>query len=178
MVNLGHVLAGAGQRVLLVDGDLRRGGLHRYFGGPRSPGLSELVAGTVPDEAALRNTDVPRLDLITTGRIPPNPAELLASDRFQRVVAEASHRYDLVLIDTPPVLAVTDAALVARIAGVLLLVLRSGRNPLREIHAAVKRFARSGIRVHGAVLNDVPIRGRSGRYAGNYHYEYRSAPSD
>jgi tyrosine-protein kinase Etk/Wzc len=178
VVNLGHVLAGAGQRVLLVDGDLRRGSLHRYFGLPRSPGLSELVTGAAPAELAVRKTGVPGLDLVSTGRIPPNPADLLASDRFQAILSDASHRYALVLVDTPPVLAVTDAALVARVAGVLLLVLRAGQNPLREIHAAVKRFARSGARVHGAVLNDVPIRGRSGRYAGNYHYEYRSAPSD
>jgi tyrosine-protein kinase Etk/Wzc len=177
-VNLGYVLAGAGQRVLLVDGDLRRGSLHRYFGYPRSPGLSELVTGTVLGDLAVRKTDVARLDLLSTGRIPPNPAELLGSDRFQRLVAEVSSRYDLLLVDTPPVLAVTDAALVARLAGVLLLVLRAGQNPLREIHAAVKRFARAGARVNGAVLNDVLIRGRSGRYAGNYHYEYRSVPSD
>lgn len=177
-VNLGHVLSGAGQRVLLIDADLRRGALHHYFGYPRSPGLSDLVTGTVPIELALRRTDIARLDLLSTGRIPPNPAELLGSDRFQRVIAEASARYDLLLVDTPPVLAVTDAALVARVAGVLLLVLRAGQNPLREIHAAVKRFARGGARVHGAVLNDVLIRGRSGRYSGNYHYEYRSAPSD
>ena len=136
------------------------------------------MTGTVPIELALRRTDIARLDLLSTGRIPPNPAELLGSDRFQRVIAEASARYDLLLVDTPPVLAVTDAALVARVAGVLLLVLRAGQNPLREIHAAVKRFARGGARVHGAVLNDVLIRGRSGRYSGNYHYEYRSAPSD
>jgi tyrosine-protein kinase Etk/Wzc len=136
------------------------------------------VTGAVPTEVAVRATDVARLDLLSTGRIPPNPAELLGSERFQRIVADASARYDLLLMDTPPVLAVTDAAVAARVAGVLLLVLRAGQNPLREIHAAVKRFARSGSRVNGAVLNDVLIRGRSGRYAGNYHYEYRSAPTD
>ncbi len=177
-VNLGHVLACAGHRVLLVDCDLRRGSLHRYFGYPRSPGLTELVTGSVSGDVALRGTDVPCLDLLSTGRIPPNPAELLGSDRFQRLVAEASARYDLLLVDTPPVLAVTDAALVARVAGVLILVLRARHNPLREIQAALKRFARGGTRVHGVVLNDVPIGGKSGRYAGNYHYEYRSVPSD
>jgi tyrosine-protein kinase Etk/Wzc len=178
IVNLGHVLASAGQRTLLVDGDLRRGTLHRYFGRSRSPGLAEVVTGAEPAEVSLRKTDVPNLDLLSTGRIPPNPAELLASDRFRRVMAEVSARYDLVLVDTPPVLAVTDAALVARVAGLLLLVLRAGRNPLREIQAAVRRFARAGARVHGAVLNDVQNRGPGARYEGNYHYEYRSTPAD
>ena len=175
-VNLAHVLAGAGQRVLLVDADLRRGALHRYFGLSRAPGVSELVAGGAPPELAVRRTSVADLDLLSTGAIPPNPAELLASDRFQRLVADLAARYDLVLVDTPPVLAVTDAALVARVAGVLLLVLRAGHNPLREIQAAIRRFARGGVRVHGAVLNDVLARGRGAEYAGNYHYEYRSAP--
>ncbi len=175
-VNLAHVLAGSGQRILLVDGDLRRGNLHRYFGLSRGPGLSDLVAGGGPPEIAVRRTGVADLDVLPTGSIPPNPAELLGSDRFQRVVADLSARYDLVLVDTPPVLAVTDAALVARVAGVLLLVLRAGQNPLREIQAAIRRFARGGVRVHGAVLNDVLARGRGAEYAGNYHYEYRSAP--
>jgi tyrosine-protein kinase Etk/Wzc len=178
IVNLAHVLAGAGQRVLLIDGDLRRGALHRYFGRSRSPGLAELVAGAVPVEQALRGTDFPNLDLLPTGQLPPNPAELLGSDRFPRTLADVSARYDLVLVDTPPVLAVTDAAMVARAAGVLLLVLRAGQNPLREIQAAVKRFARGGARVQGAVLNDVLTRGQGSRYEGHYFYVYPSAPSD
>jgi tyrosine-protein kinase Etk/Wzc len=178
VVNLGHVLAGGGQRILLVDGDLRRGNIHRYFGLPRRPGLTELLTGSAPPELAVRQTDLAGLDLLSSGRIPHNPAELLASERFRQIISEVSRRYDLVLLDTPPVLAVTDAALAARAAGVVLLVIRAGQNPLREIQAAVKRFARSGVRVHGSVLNDVLTRGRVARYAGIYHYEYRSSPSE
>jgi tyrosine-protein kinase Etk/Wzc len=173
-VNLAHLLAAAGRKVLLVDGDLRRGRLHRYFSLERGPGLSEAVSGSVPLEQVLRRTGVERLDVLTTGRIPPNPAELLASHRFQHLLAAASQRYDLVIVDTPPVLAVTDPALVARHAGVNLLVLRAGAHSVQEIALAVKHLGQAGVRVQGAILNEVQSMG--GRYGrARYHrYEYRS----
>jgi len=177
-VNLAHVLAAADRRVLLVDGDLRRGRLHRFFGLPRSPGLSDLVSAAVPPDVAIRPSGFARLDVLSTGRIPPNPADLLAGDRFQQLLADASRRYDVVLMDTPPILAVTDGLLEGRSAGVILLVLRAGHHPLREIVLTVKRLAQNGIRVHGAVLNDVVAGARQGRYAGYYQYEYRSMKPD
>ncbi|BDG02298.1 polysaccharide biosynthesis tyrosine autokinase [Anaeromyxobacter oryzae] len=177
-VNLAHVLAAAERRVLLVDGDLRRGRLHRAFGLSREPGVSELVGQAISAELAIRGTDYPRLDLLSTGHIPPNPADLLASDRFQRILADASRRYDVVLLDTPPILAVTDGLIEARLASVILLVLRAGHHPLREIALTVKRLAQNGIKVHGAVLNDVMARGKDAAYAGYYHYEYRSLKAD
>ena len=103
---------------------------------------------------------------------PPRAAELLASARFQGFVEEAAAAYDLVLVDTPPILAVADAAIVGRHAGVNLLVVRFGKHPVREIALAVKGFLSAGVRVNGAVLNDVPT-GR-GRHGFNYHYDYRS----
>ena len=111
------------------------------------------------------------MSVLTTGRIPPNPAELLGSERFQRLLADVSSRYDIVLLDTPPVLAVTDAALVARNAGVNLLVIRSGRHPMREIVAALRQFGRNGVRVHGIVMNDVRLDRGLGRRSA-YHYQY------
>ncbi|WP_242343912.1 polysaccharide biosynthesis tyrosine autokinase [Anaeromyxobacter terrae] len=174
-VNLAHLLAAAGRRVLLVDGDLRRGRLHRYFSLERTPGLSDVVSGATPLEQALRRTLVERLDLLSTGRIPPNPAELLASHRFQALLAELSERYDLVIVDTPPVLAVTDPTLVARHAGVNLLVLRAAAHSVHEIALAVKQLGQAGVRVQGAILNEMAEKG--GRYgrSGRYHrYEYRS----
>jgi tyrosine-protein kinase Etk/Wzc len=170
-VNLGFVMAETDRRVLLVDCDLRRGRLHRYFGVPREAGLSDLITGS-PD-AAVRKTEHPRLDVLPTGRLPPNPAEMLASERFRRVMTELSSRYDVVLVDTPPILAVTDPALVGRAAGVVLLVLRAGQHPVREIELAVKRLEQNRIKVHGAVLNDMTTSGLAGRYAGHYQYEYR-----
>ncbi|ABS25459.1 polysaccharide biosynthesis tyrosine autokinase [Anaeromyxobacter sp. Fw109-5] len=178
-VNLAHLLAAAGRRVLLVDGDLRRGRLHRYFSLERTPGLSDAVSGTVPLEQALRRTGIERLDVLSTGRIPPNPAELLASHRFQQLLASVSERYDLVLVDTPPVLAVTDPALVARLASVNLLVLRAGAHSIAEIAQAAKHLAQAGVKLQGAILNEVQGTrggryGRGGRY---YRYDYRSDAS-
>jgi tyrosine-protein kinase Etk/Wzc len=177
-VNLAWVLATAESRVLLVDCDLRRGRLHRYFGVERHPGVSDVIGGTIQAPAAVRTTGNPNLDLLTTGHIPPNPAELLSSQRFEDLLSWASSRYGYVVVDTPPILAVADPAIVARLAGVNLLVLRGGLHSLREIALAVKRFAQSGVRVQGAVLNDVSSSG--GRYGrdGRYRkYEYRSEHS-
>jgi tyrosine-protein kinase Etk/Wzc len=115
------------------------------------------------------------LTLLPAGRIPPNPAELLSSGRFEALVKQVSERFDLVIVDTPPILAVTDAMLVARFAGVSFLVLRAGMHKHREVGAAVKEFALNGIKLHGTVLNDVRTT-RSGLYgrSGYVRYEYSS----
>jgi tyrosine-protein kinase Etk/Wzc len=177
-VNLAYVLATADRRILVVDGDMRRGRLYRYFGDNRSPGLSDLVTGTVSLEAAIRKTELANLDFLASGRVPPNPAELLGSARFRQVLGALSARYDLLVVDTPPILAVTDTALIARMAGVNLLVLRAGRHPVSEISLTVKRLAQNGIKVHGAVLNDMPLTERRyGKLAHYYQYEYRSSAS-
>jgi tyrosine-protein kinase Etk/Wzc len=174
-VNLAHVFAAAGVRVLLVDGDLRRGMLHRYFSIERKPGLSDVVRGAVELEAAIHGTPDGRLHLLPTGSIPPNPAELLSSQALELTLKEASRRFDMVIVDTPPALAVTDPLLLARFASVNVLVLRARHHPIREIVQTARRFAQSGIKVQGAVLNDLSssrhLYGRS-----NYAYEYRSAP--
>jgi tyrosine-protein kinase Etk/Wzc len=169
--NLAHLLGETGKKVLVVDADLRRGHLHHYFRMDRGIGLSDAIAGEIPLEDAVRATRSPGVSLVTTGTIPPNPAELLGSDRFQRVLSELAARHDITLIDTPPVLAVTDAALVARRAGVNLLVIRAGQHPMREIAAAVRQLGRNGVRVSGIVMNDVQLdRGLGRRNA--YHYQY------
>jgi tyrosine-protein kinase Etk/Wzc len=178
-MNLAYLLASGDRRVLLIDCDLRRGRLHRHFGLQRKPGVSDVVSGSVDAASAVRTTLNRRLDVLPTGLIPPNPAELLGSRAFEQFVELVSTRYDLVVVDTPPVLAVTDATLVARLAGVNLLVLRAGQHPIREIALAVKRFARNGIKIQGAVLNDVQSAyGRYGRLGRFRNYEYRSMPSE
>jgi tyrosine-protein kinase Etk/Wzc len=177
-VNLAHVLAAAGRTVLLVDADLRRGQLHRQFDTDRHPGLTDVLAGAVALQAAARGTREGQLHVLPTGTVPPNPAELLSSQRFEAVLNAAARRFDIVIVDTPPLLAVTDAALVARLAGVNLLVLRAGQHSIREIALTVRRLEQSGIRLQGAVLNDlVPSRGR---YGGHYYhqYAYPSQPAD
>jgi len=170
--NLACLVGEAGKRVVVVDADLRRGHLHRYYGGEREGGLSEVIGGQLSLQDALRPACPRNVQFLSTGAIPPNAAELLASERFQRVLSELSSSFDLVLLDLPPILAVTDAAIVGRLAGVNLLVLRSGRHPLREIAAALRALGRSGIRVHGFVLNGVQLDRGLGRKSA-YHYQYK-----
>ncbi|HYG66061.1 MAG TPA: CpsD/CapB family tyrosine-protein kinase, partial [Anaeromyxobacteraceae bacterium] len=171
-VNLAQLLAAAEGRVLLVDGDLRRGGLHRYFGLEPQPGVVEVVTGAATLDEALRPTDTPHLDLLPAGRLPGNPAELLAGAPFEALLGELGRRYDVVLVDTPPILSVADSALVGRHAGVNLLVLRAGEHSLGEILAALRRLVQNGVTIRGAVLNDVrPRWGRYGRTARYRRYE-------
>jgi tyrosine-protein kinase Etk/Wzc len=165
-VNLAHVLAAAERRVLLVDGDLRRGRLHEFFEVARQPGLSEVVSGTASLGDAVVRAD--QIDLLPAGSIPSNPAELLARPSFERFLEEASRRYDLVVVDTPPILAVADPLIIASLAGMNLLVLRARRDPLREVALAIKRLARSGVQVQGAVLNDVRSARDSSAMYGRY----------
>jgi tyrosine-protein kinase Etk/Wzc len=177
--NLAHVLAMAGRKVLLIDCDLRRGHLHRHFGLERKPGLSDLVSGEATLEQAVHQIDGSSLFLLPTGRIPPNPAELLSSQRFEALLRDLSSRFELVVVDTPPILAVSDAMLVSRLAGVNLMVFRAGMHTAREIALSVKQFALNGVRLHGSILNDVRAT-RGGRYGtdGYMRYEYTSDVSD
>lgn len=170
-VNLALLLASPRRKVLLVDADLRRGRLHREFGLDRAPGVSEVVAGTASLEAALRPTGTEGLDLVSAGELSDDPTAVLESPKFQELLAEAGKRYDVVVVDTPAILAVTDPAIVARLAGLNLLVLRAGEHPMEEIALSVKRLAQNGAQVGGAILNDVRP-GRHGRY---HRYEYRRA---
>jgi tyrosine-protein kinase Etk/Wzc len=170
-VNLAILLASPRRKVLLVDADLRRGRLHREFGLERTPGVAEVVqSGTALDQA-IRPTGTEGLDLLAAGELPDDPTAVLESPRFQELLAEAGKRYDVVVVDTPAILAVTDPALVARHAGLNLLVLRAGEHPVEEISLAVKRLSQNGAQVGGAILNDVRP-GRHGRYR---RYEYRRA---
>jgi tyrosine-protein kinase Etk/Wzc len=171
--NLAYVLADAGQRVLLIDGDMRKGHLHDYFGMGRESGLSGLLAGEKTLAQAIHPTMHDKLFIMPTGIIPPNPAELLMSPRFEEMLETVSADYDIVFIDTPPVLAVTDAAVIARRAGAFFMLLRSGKNPMREIKQAVRHIKNSGIDVSGVLLND--IMPKKGYGYGNYGYYYQYA---
>ncbi len=175
-VNLAHLLAASDGRVLIMDGDLRRGILHRYFGLEAKPGLSDVLSGHTALEAAVHGTDSPNLDLLPAGQRVTNPAELLAGASFKQLLDELGRRYKIVIIDTPPILSVTDSALVGRHAGVNLLVVRAGEHSSDEIALAVKRLVQNGVTVRGAILNDVrPSRGRYGRSGRYRRYDTRSA---
>lgn len=173
--NLAVVLASSGQRILLIDGDMRRGDIHTYFGVARGPGLSDVISGRDIQNTILRDVS-PGLDLLAKGTLPPNPAELLMSERFKTMLEYLSGLYDLVIIDTPPVLAVTDSTIVGKYAGITLLVVRHARQPVSEIDETVKRLRTGGVLLKGVLLTDVPQRriGYGAYYAGYYGYESNS----
>ena len=171
--NLAAVMAQAGQRVLVIDGDMRKGTLHKVMGGRPNNGLSELISGQIDMETAIRPiASLENLHYIARGKIPPNPSELLMNQRFAEVMDQLMPRYDLVLIDTPPILAVTDASIIGHMAGTCLLVVRFGLNQAREIAMARQRFAQSGVEIKGAIFNAVERRS-SGYYSYGY-YEYKN----
>ncbi|SCZ57935.1 polysaccharide biosynthesis tyrosine autokinase [Thiohalomonas denitrificans] len=171
--NLAAVVADAGKRTLLIDADMRKGHLHEYFGIKRTRGLSELISGEVTKEEAVRPTEQANLDFLPSGIVPPNPAELLMSSRFQALMEEFKDDYDSVIIDTPPALAVTDASIVGRLSGMTFIVVRSGRHPLRELDLTVKRLQQSGVDVNGFIFNDVPLKSSRYGYGGYYGYAYQ-----
>jgi tyrosine-protein kinase Etk/Wzc len=180
-VNLARVFADTGKRVLLIDADLRKGSLHNYLGIHRTPGLAEAIAGDLSIADVLHKTEMAGIDFVPRGSSPSNPSELLGSERFRHMVEDLARSYDIVLVDLPPILAVTDAALVGRVAGVNLLVLRASWHPIRELQQAVKAYAENGVRLSGLVFNDVPQgKGGPGGYAYQYqyHYQYSYKPHD
>jgi tyrosine-protein kinase Etk/Wzc len=170
-VNLAAVLTSSDKKVLLIDGDLRRGHLHEYLGIERKNGLSEFISGDIPIGQALRQTPIRGLTLIPTGAIPPNPAELLLHKRFANCLSVLTPRYDHIIIDSPPILAVTDASIIGQMVGGTLMVLKAGAHPMREIELAVKRLKQADVNLRGILFNDINV--QSQRYgAGKYSYQY------
>ncbi|RZP92743.1 polysaccharide biosynthesis tyrosine autokinase [Vibrio vulnificus] len=170
--NFAAVAAKTGQKVLLIDADMRKGYLQQCFGLKWENGLSDLLSGKITRDAAVQSAKVENLDIITRGQVPPNPSELLMHPRFKELVDWASENYDLVIIDTPPVLAVTDPSIVGAIAGTTLMVARYGQNTVKEIDVARSRFEQAGIEVKGVILNAIEKKASSSYGYGYYNYSY------
>ena len=158
---------------------MRRGYLHRYSGTGNKAGLSDYLAGRLPLDDCIAVSADENLHIITRGKTPPNPSELLHHERLEEMIAVVSERYDMILFDTPPTLAVTDAALIGSKVGNTLLVCRFDKTSKREIEHAAERLARDGAKVTGAVLNGVEKRlsnyyGYGGYYGYGYGYGYKS----
>nr|WP_183312898.1 polysaccharide biosynthesis tyrosine autokinase [Halomonas fontilapidosi] len=170
--NLAAICAQAGQRVLLVDADMRRGHLHHLFNDRSHGGLSELLVGDSHSHDIIRHSGIEGLDYISRGRVPPNPSELLMTSSFSHFCDEVSELYDLVIFDTPPVLAVTDSSVIGALCGTSLLVVRFQVNPVREVLLAVKQLEKSGVKVSGAILNAIE-RKAANRYGYSYGYNYK-----
>jgi tyrosine-protein kinase Etk/Wzc len=171
--NLAAVLAAGGKRVLLIDGDLRKGQLYRSLGVPKGEGLSEVLSGLRQFDEVVTTGGVPNLDLLQTGSYPESAADLLMTGRFSECVRDASRTYDIVLIDAPAVLAVSDAGMMAPVAGSVFIVVRFADTLVGEIDATIKRLGQVGARISGIVLNRVKVRNSNyalARRYGTYAY--------
>ena len=170
--NLAVAFAQAGRRTILLDGDFRKPGIHRIFDLPNAHGLSSLLRSdaTGLDEVT-QSTEQENLRVITTGPLPPNPAELLGSQRMRTILGRLAEASDLVVVDSPPLQAVTDAALLASITDGTLLVIDAGRTRRGAIRRGREALAQAGARVLGVTLNRLPE--RSG--GGYYYYDYYGA---
>jgi len=175
-VSIGITMAQSGNRVLLVDGDLRRPRLHRTFGAPSQHGLSTLILGEATPEEAIKSTGVDQLYLLPAGPVPPNPAELLQSARYRDVIRDLSERFDRIIIDSPPVGVVTDALVMSAQADGVVVVLRAGVTPKKAAARGRRTLLDVKAHVYGAVLNDVDLGSRVGQYY--YYYRYGYYPSD
>lgn len=168
--NLAAMLAESGARVLLIDADLRRGRLARYLGTSPHGGLTELLTGRTDFHMAAQETGVRGLHFIGAGTFPPNPSEILTSARFAALLKAFEKQFDLVIVDTPPLLAVPDAAVIASLAGSTVLILRAGAHSEQNIAQSLKKLHRARSRIVGSVINAMPF--KKGKRNGNYDYAY------
>ena len=167
--NLATLVAKAGQRVLFIDGDMRRGYTHDLIGADNKSGLSNVLSGKTEFNPAMIQRGPYGFDFLPRGQVPPNPSELLMHRRMGELLDWASKNYDLVLIDTPPILAVTDASIIGKLAGTSLMVARFETNTAKEIDVSFKRFAQNGIEIKGVILNAV-VRKAANAYGYGYDY--------
>lgn len=173
--NLATILAQSNKRVLIIDGDMRRGYLHKYFSHDHQPGLAEYLNTQQSIESIIRPTEVHNLDVITRGKSPVNPSELLSSARFSTMLEQVSPLYDHIIIDTPPVLAVTDGIIISQYAGVNLVIARYAISQMKELELTLNRFEQVNVKVNGFILNDIQ-RGTGGYgYGYNYAYGYKAS---
>lgn len=174
-IRLAEALASAGERVLLVDADLRRPQLADRLGLEGAVGLSHVLSGQAPSAELIQPGRVKGVQVLPAGQTPPNPAELLSSDAMRRLVREVEADYDYVILDAPPLLPVTDAAALSSLTGGALVVARSGAVSRHEVAAALASVTAAGGDVLGIVLNDVTRGASGGSYAGHYYYDRTQA---
>lgn len=170
--NLATILAQSDKRVLIIDADLRRGYLHKYFNLDTQPGLTELLNGQQSLDTVIRPTEVPGLSVISRGKSPANPSELLSSNQFKNLLEQMSEKFDHVIIDTPPVLAVTDGIIISQYTGVNLVIARYAKTQMKELELTLNRFEQAGVKVNGFILNDIQRSSAGYGYGYGYNYAY------
>jgi tyrosine-protein kinase Etk/Wzc len=170
--NVAITMAHMGSRTLLVSSDLRRPILHKLFQIDRSPGLTEILIGKSNLEKSIFPTNIKNLSLLSTGPLPPNPAELLGSREMLQLIEEMKTKFDVILFDSPPILAVTDAALLGGRMDGVILILKSETTDRRAAREAKKLLDTARVKCLGSILNNVPIERPYGRYSSRYYHSY------
>lgn len=173
-INLATILAQSDKRVLLIDADLRRGYMHKYFNYDPKPGLTEYLNGQQELGSLVRSTEVENLSIMSRGKSPANSSELLSTQKFADMLTHLSSQFDHILIDTPPVLAVTDGIIISQYAGVNLVVARYAKTQMKELELTVNRFEQAGVKVNGFILNDTQREAGGYGYGYNYAYAYKA----
>ncbi|WP_180053450.1 polysaccharide biosynthesis tyrosine autokinase [Acinetobacter sp. YH12236] len=172
--NLATILAQSQKRVLIIDADLRRGYLHKYFNHANQPGLADYLNGQTELSQVIKATEVSGLDVIARGKSPANPSELLSTNQFSAMLNQLSEQYDHILIDTPPILAVTDGIIISQHAGVNLVIARYAKTQMKELELTLNRFEQAGVKVNGIILNDIQRSSAGYGYGYNYSYAYKA----
>ena len=175
--NLAAILAQSAKRVLIIDADMRRGYLHKYFNTDNQPGLADYLNGFQELDAIIKPTEIAGLSVITRGKNPTNPSELLSSAKFAALLEQLTPMFDHIIIDTPPVLAVTDGIIISQYTGVNLVIARYAKTQMKELELTVNRFEQVGVKVNGIILNDIQraAGGYGYGYGYNYSYGYKAA---
>lgn len=166
--NMAVVLANAGKKVLLIDTDLRKGRLHKAFGLSNKAGLSEYLSQQSLESPTIHTSVIENLDVICRGKNVTHSSELLMGERFKQLLDKVKNQYDIVVIDTAPILAITDSAIIGKYVGTSLLIAFYGVNTVKDVDLSLKRFKQNDIEITGVILNGIDA--RSDDY--NYHYEY------
>lgn len=170
--NLSSVIAKTGKKVLFIDADMRKGYIHKVLGTENNFGLSDILSGTATLKDTITTIPETGFDFISRGQIPPNPAELLMNARCGELFKDLAALYDLIIVDTPPILAVTDAAIIGRYAGTALLVARFEQDTVKAIEVSIRRFEQAGTIIKGCVVNGI-VKKASSHYGYGYnHYGY------
>ena len=168
-VNLALTMAQTESRTLIIDGDMRKPRVNKIFGIPVSPGLTDLLTSNLDPAQVVQATSDPHLDVITAGKTPPNPAELLGSERMRKILATVSERYDRVIIDSPPLIAITDGVILSSITEGVILIVHAGKTGKELVYRSVKSLQDAGAKILGIVLNNLEFKD----YPYSYYYPYR-----
>lgn len=178
VIYLGTTMAQSGQRVLLIDTDMRRPRLHASMGVPRQTGLTNLIVGDQDYDSVIRSTEIPHLFVLPCGPLPPNPAELLMTHRFEVVLEELGKRFDRIILDSPPLQVVTDAVVLSKLKQTdgVILVVHAGKTPREDIKRSVKQINNVGGHIVGVIVNALEPNHRDGYYYSSY-YGYAEKPT-